>query len=59
MTVEDLIERLRTFPPQLPVRLKTYGCGHDSWEDLTEQMVRDMIDESTGDRICEIQADFN
>lgn len=60
MNVGELVEHLlQRFPQNLPVRVKTYGCGQDSWADVNPEMVNDMIDGSTGDRICEIQADWN
>lgn len=53
MTVQQLIETLQRMPLDLPVQLKVYGCGVDSWYDLEETTVQDMVNED-GDRICEI-----
>lgn len=53
MTVQQLIEHLRRFPPQLPVELKVYGMGQDSWYALEVTQVNDMVNEE-GTRVCEI-----
>lgn len=58
MTVEELIERLKELPPTLPVQLKIYGCGQESWVDLEEIALQDMVNDKNT-RICEIDAAYN
>lgn len=58
LTVQQLIEHLSSFPPDLPVQVKTYGFGGDSWTDVTETMICDMVNDQDV-RICEIAADWN
>lgn len=54
MTVQDLMDILHRMPPDLPVMLKVYGMGQDSWYYLEETQVQDMMHEETSTRICEI-----
>jgi hypothetical protein len=53
VTVEELIDVLVRMPGQLPVELKVYGCGEDSWYALQETQIQDMTNDE-GTRICEI-----
>lgn len=58
MTVQELIDKLQTFPPKLPVELKVYGGGSEDWVPLEETQIGDMIN-GEGDRVCEIDATYN
>jgi hypothetical protein len=54
MRVRDLIARLQEMPEDIPVMLKVYGMGQDSWYYLEETQIMDMVHEETSTRICEI-----
>lgn len=57
MRVRDLVARLQELPPDIPVMLKVYGMGQDSWYYLEERQVNLMTQAESSTVICEIDVE--
>ena len=58
MTVKEVVDKLKEFPENLPVRFLTYGCGHYSYLEVTPDLFSHQVDD-TPQNIVQIQADWN